>query len=306
LTTPDTVTPSAPPPPTPPPSALQEIGVNLIDHPGLWLDEAIGELAIALKTFLPNLLGGIALFLFGWLMAFAVRWLVMRFGKGLDAILAVVHRWTGQEVSQPRWSVSALVANVAFWLILAYAVSAAAEQMGLITFSNWVLGLLGYLPSVLISLFILLIGYLVAGGVRNLIMAVAETSGFQHGLTLGHLSAGLIMAFTLLLSLSQLGLDVTLFTSIITLAAAALFASVAVAFGIGAADAVRNVLASHYVRKAYRTGQRVRIDDLQGEILELTQIAVLVGTDEGEAWIPARHFLEKVAVVLEEPEGDRA
>ena len=306
MSTPETAATSAPTPPTPPPSALQEIGVNLIDHPGLWLDEAIGGLTVALKTFLPNLLGAIALLLLGWLLAFVVRWLVMRFGKGLDAILAALNRWTGQGVSQPRWSVSALVANIAFWLILAYTVSAAAEQLGLITFANWVLGLLGYLPSVLISLFILFIGYLVAGGVRNLIMAIAETNGFQHGLTLGHLSAGLIMAFTLLLGLSQLGLDVSLFASIITLAAGALFVGVAVAFGIGAADSVRNVLASHYVRKAYRTGQRVRIDGVQGEILELTQIAVLVGTEEGEAWVPAQHFLDRVALILEETEGERA
>jgi hypothetical protein len=294
------------PQPEPPPSALEEVGVNLIDQPALWFDQAINELIITLKTFLPNLLGGIALLLIGWLVAFVVRWLIMRFGKGLDAILAVVNRWTGHAVSQPRWSVSALVANFAFWMILTYAVSAAAEQIGLNTFATWVLGLLGYLPGLLISLFILFIGYLVAGGVRNLILAVAESSGFQHGLTLGHLAAGLIMAFTLLLSLSQLGLDVTLFTSIITLAAAALFASGALAFGIGAADAVRNVLASHYVRKAFQPGQRVRIEELQGEILELTQVAVLVGTEEGEAWVPARQFLDKVTMILDDEEGGHA
>ncbi|WP_078121354.1 mechanosensitive ion channel family protein [Thiosocius teredinicola] len=290
------------PPPEPPPSALQEVGVNLIDQPALWLDQAINGLTTALKIFLPNLLGGIALLLLGWLVAFLARWLIMRFGKGLDAILAVVHRWTGQEVSQPRWSVSTFVATITFWMIFVYAVSAAAEQIGLDTFATWVLSLLGYLPSLLISLFILFIGYLVAGGVRNLILAVAESNGFQHGLTLGHLSAGLIMAFTLLLGLSQLGLDVTLFANIITLAAAALFISVALAFGIGAADAVRNVLASHYVRKAFQPGQHVRIESLQGEILELTQIAVLVGTEEGEAWVPARQFLDKVTLILEDEE----
>jgi hypothetical protein len=302
---PDTA-PPAPPQPEPPPSALQEVGVNLIDQPAHWFDEAINELLINLKTFLPNLLGGIALLLFGWLMAFVARWLIMRFGKGLDAILAVLSRWTGHEVSQSRWSVSALVANFAFWMIFAYAVSAAAEQIGLNTFASWVLGLLGYLPGLLISLFILFIGYLVSGGVRNLILAVAESNGFQHGLTLGHLSVGLIMAFTLLLSLSQLGLDVTLFTSIITLAAAALFASGALAFGIGAADAVRNVLASHYVRKAFQPGQHVRIEQLEGEILELTQVAVLVGTDEGEAWIPARQFLDKVTLILDDEDESHA
>ncbi|MGB5298978.1 MAG: hypothetical protein WBM52_11535 [Thiogranum sp.] len=279
--------------------------MNLIDDPGLWLEYALEDLILVLKTFLPNLLGALALLLIGWLAAFVVRWLIHRFGKGLDAILAVIHRWLGQEVTRPRWSVSNLVANVAFWITLAYTVSAAAEQLGLITFANWVLGLLGYLPRVLISAFILFIGYLISNGVRNVIVAVADSNNFQHGLSLGHLASGLILAFTLLLGLAQLGLDVAVFANIILLAAAALFGSAALAFGIGAGDAVRNIMASHYVRKAYRPGQKVRMQGLEGEILELTQVAVIVETGEGEASIPAQHFLENVALVVEEQESER-
>jgi len=297
--------PSLATPATPPSSPLKEIGVNLIDDPGLWLEYALQDLILVLKTFLPNLLGALALLLIGWLAAFVVRWLIHRFGKGLDAILAVIHRWLGQEVTRPRWSVSNLVANVAFWITLAYTVSAAAEQLGLITFANWVLGLLGYLPRVLISAFILFIGYLISNGVRNVIVAVADSNNFQHGLSLGHLASGLILAFTLLLGLAQLGLDVAVFANIILLAAAALFGSAALAFGIGAGDAVRNIMASHYVRKAYRPGQKVRMQGLEGEILELTQVAVIVETGEGEASIPAQHFLENVALVVEEQESER-
>ena len=280
--------------------------MNILDNPGLWLEEALEELIVALKTFLPNLLEALALLVVGWVVAFVLRWLIHRFGKGLDAILAVIHRWLGQEVTRPRWSVSILAGNIMFWITLAYTVSAAAEQLGLITFANWVLGLLGYLPRVLISAFILFIGYLVSSGVRNIVMAVADASGFQHGLSLGHLASGLILAFTLLLGLAQLGLDITVFAYIIIVAATALFGSVALAFGIGAGDAVRNIMASHYVRKAFRTGQRVRIQGLEGEIVELTQVAVIVESGEGAAWIPARQFLEHIALVVEEEESERA
>jgi hypothetical protein len=289
------------PPTTPPSSPLKEIGVNLIDNPGQWLEEALRELTLALKTFLPHLLEALALLIIGWLAAFIVRWLVNRFGKGLDAIMSVVHRWLGQEVTRPRWSITTLVGNVAFWITLAYTVSAAAEQIGLITFANWVLELLGYLPRVLISIFILFIGYLISSGIRNMIVALADASDFQHGLSLGHLVAGLILAFALLL-----GLDVSLFANIIILAVAALFGSAAVAFGIGAADAVRNVMASHYVRKTYRNGLRVRVQGTEGEILEMTPVAVILETAEGEAMIPARHFLESVSLVVEEQESGRA
>jgi small-conductance mechanosensitive channel len=289
----------ATPSPEPSPSPLREIGVNLIDNPGLWMEEAVAELTLAVKTFLPNLIGALALLLIGWAAAFVVRWLVHRFGKGLDAIIAVVHRWLGQKVTRPRWSVSTLAGNALFWITLAYGVSASAEQLGLITFANWILGLLGFLPSVLIGAFILFVGYLISNGVRIMIVAVSESSGVHHGASLARLTSGLILAFTLLLALDQLGLDVELFADIIVLAAAALFGSVALAFGIGAGDAVRNVIALHYVRKAYQTGQKVRMQGLEGEILEMTQVAVIVETAEGEAWIPARHFLEAVTLSVE-------
>lgn len=293
-------------PATPPSTPFKEIGANLIDNPGLWLEEALKELTVTITTFLPNLLSALVILLIGWIGAFVLRWLIHRFGKGLDAILAIINRWLGQETSRPRWSFSNLVGNIVFWITIAYAVSAATEQLGLITLANWVLGLLGYLPRVLISVFILLIGYLISSGVRNIIVSVADSNNFQHGPALGQLASGLILAFTLLLGLAQLGLDVTVFANIITLAAAALLGSAALAFGIGAGDAVRNVMASHYVRKAYHPGQRVRLLELEGEILEMTQVDVIIETSEGEARIPARHFLENVTLIIQEDENERA
>lgn len=307
MTAPTTTEPSPPAPPEPaPPPPLKDLGANLIENPGLWLEQTLKELTDAVITFLPALLGAVALFLIGWLGAFILRWLIHRFGKGMDALMNVVHRWLGQKTTRPRWSMSKLVGNVSFWITLVYVFSAVAAQLGLDTLSNWILGLLGYLPRVMISIFILLIGYLISEGLREFIVSVADSSGYQHGVTLGHLASGLVLAFTLLLGLAQLGLDVTVFANIITLAAAALFGSVALAFGIGAGDSVRNVMASHYVRKSYRQGQRVRILDIEGEVLDMTQVDVIVETQDGEARIPARHFLENATLIMYVEESERA
>ena len=292
-----------PPAPVQPPP-LKEIGADLLENPALWFEQLVTELSDTLITLLPNVLIALAIVLVGWMGAFVLRWLIHRFGKGLDAIMNVMHRWLGHKVTRPRWSISALVGDIAFWIMLVWVLSAAAQQLGLVTLANWILGLLGYLPRVLISIFILFIGYLVSEGVRNFIVSMAESAGYRHGLTIGYLASGLVLAFTLLLSLAQLGLDVTVFSNIITLAAAALFASIALAFGIGAGDSVRNVMASHYVRKAYREGQRLRILDIEGEIVELTQVDVLIETRDGEARIPARYFMEHVAQIIDEE--DRA
>ena len=76
----------------------------------------------------------------------------------------------------------------------------------------------------------------------------------------------------------------------------------ALAFGLGAHNTVSNIIAAHYVRKAYRVGDSVRIGKQQGRIIEITQIAVLLDTDEGRVMVPTRQFNEEVSVLL--PSGD--
>jgi small-conductance mechanosensitive channel len=290
---------------TPPPSPFKEIGPDLISDPGLWLEESLRQIWSAVQTFMPLMLGALATLLVGWLAAFMLRGLIQRFGKGLDAIMAMVQRSMGHEVSRSRWSVSRLVGDIAFWITIAFAISAAAEQIGLVLFSNWVLSLLGYLPRVLISLFILLIGYLISRGVRDLVIDATTTVGYRYGGYLAQLVAGLILAFTALLALSQLGLDVSLFETIIIGALAGLFFGIALAFGLGSADSVRNVMASHYVRRFYRTGQRVEINGLEGVIVDMTAVDIVIETADGDARVPARVFLESV-IRVNTSEAERA
>jgi hypothetical protein len=279
---------------------------DAIDSPRAWLNELLAQAAGALTQYLPSLLGAIGILLLGWLVAWLLRWSILRFGKGFDALLAALQRRTGREPVGFRWPFSRVLANLAFWMALLYAVIGASETLGLPALANWLRQMIGYLPRILISGLILFIGYLFSAGIRDLIVTLAESAGFRHALQLGRLVAGLIIAFTLLLALEQLGLDVTLFEIVIVLAAGAAFLSAAVAFGIGAADAVRNIMAIHYVRQLYRPGQLVRVEEVEGEILELTPVAVVIDTESGSAVVPARLFLEQVSLIQDEEDEDRA
>jgi small-conductance mechanosensitive channel len=277
---------------------------DAIESPRAWLEQLLQQAGSAITEYLPSLLGALGILLLGWLVAGVLRWLVLRFGKGLDALLAALQRRTGREPVGFRWAFSHIVASLAFWMALLYAVIGASETLGLPALASWLRELIGYLPRILISGLILFIGYLLSAGIRDVIVTLATSAGFQHALSLGRLVAGLVVAFTLLLALAQLGLDVTLFENIITIAAGAIFGSAALAFGIGAGDSVRNIMAAHYVRKTYQTGQRVRVQGFEGEILELTPVAVVVETDEGSAVVPARVFLEQVALVRDEEDEE--
>jgi small-conductance mechanosensitive channel len=274
--------------------------MDFLDNPAGWLRDQLGAFLQGLSDLLPSLIGALAILAAGWLAAFVVRVLVIRFGRGLDALLAAVQRRTGHAGLRLRFPISRLAAALAFWLIILFTLIGAARVLGLEGLAGWLRDLTSYVPRLLVAAAVLGIGYLLSGMVRDAAAAMTESGDFRHAPSLGRALGALIFVFALLLALSQLGFDVTLFTNIVTIAAAAVFGAAALAFGLGAGDSVRNIMAAHYLRKTYRPGQRIRLEEIEGAILELTAVSVIMETAEGAVVIPARRFNEHAAVILDE------
>jgi small-conductance mechanosensitive channel len=274
--------------------------MDFLDNPAGWLRDQLGAFLQGLSDLLPSLIGALAILAAGWLAAFVVRVLVIRFGRGLDALLAAVQRRTGHAGLRLRFPISRLAAALAFWLIILFTLIGAARVLGLEGVAGWLRDLTSYVPRLLVAAAVLGIGYLLSGMVRDAAAAMTESGDFRHAPSLGRALGALIFVFALLLALSQLGFDVTLFTNIVTIAAAAVFGAAALAFGLGAGDSVRNIMAAHYLRKTYRPGQRIRLEEIEGAILELTAVSVIMETAEGAVVIPARRFNEHAAVILDE------
>ena len=79
---------------------------------------------------------------------------------------------------------------------------------------------------------------------------------------------------------------------------------IALAFAIGCAPIVGNLVASHYAAKQLSTGQTARVSDHSGVITQITSAFVVLQTDQGEVLIPARKFLEEASVIAgPAPEG---
>jgi small-conductance mechanosensitive channel len=53
---------------------------------------------------------------------------------------------------------------------------------------------------------------------------------------------------------------------------------------------VTHILAAHYVRQLYEVGQYVRVDEVEGRIVRITQTAVILHSDEGQVVVPASTF----------------
>lgn len=261
------------------------------------LIDSFNELVHTVSNYLPNLVSAITLLVIGLIVAYVARWILIRLSTGLDRI---VHAIGIRSVPILRdWPFGVIIAWIIYWLIILFFLTAAVDSLGLPGLANWLEKLINKLPVLLVAGLCVVSGVMLGNYVRHRIQASANASGMRQAEMLGSTLKVIIVIFAVITGLGQLGLDVSLFEQILVIITAAVVASIALAFGLGAGPSLSNVISGRYVRKTYEVGQRININNFEGEILELLPTGVVLDTNVGRTFIPARMFDENASVLLD-------
>lgn len=260
------------------------------------------ELIEATAVLLPNLLGAALILLTGWAVAWLLRLLILRLGSGLDRMFELAKRHTGQRSVELRWPLSRITAYSVYWLVIVFFLTAAANLLGLPGVTELFSAVLFYLPVLILTAAVLLIVYLVSGFIGDLAARSARRADLAKAAGLGRLTRMLIVVVASIIAIGHLGIDTTLPIYIVTVLAATSLGGVAIAFGMGAAGEVQNIIASQRVRRHYNEGQRIRIGDIEGNIVVITREAIVIDAKEGRTHVPARLLSESVSVLLDDDE----
>jgi hypothetical protein len=216
----------------------QLAAVEVADSLQQGLDEFIG--------FLPRLIGFLIILFIGWLIARAVKAVLVKALEGVGVDRALAGGSAGPYVDRvlPDARVSEIIGTIAFWFIFLGALAIAVSQLGIGALDNFLQAIAAYLPNVVVAILI----FVVAG-----VLATAA-SGFVSR-TFGESATGkiagvgapiLIMGIATFMILDQLRIAPTIveITYIALLGSVALGA--ALAFGLGGRDAAARLLDDSY------------------------------------------------------------
>lgn len=270
----------------------------------VWTDRLLDSVAVLLQRmaeYLPQLLAALALLFAGWILARLFKSLTVRLAAGADRLWhRLILRGGLPEAATTRRPSSEVIGKLVFWLVMLFFLTAAADVMGIKVFAQWLSGVVTYLPILLAGGLILLGGALIANLARDLSETAAASAGLAQSEFLGRAVQIAILGVAVLIGAEQIGIQVTFLVSLFTAVIAALFGGAALAFGLGARGYVRNLIAARGLRQRYDVGQRIRLADREGAIVEISATAMVVQTEEGETRIPAGLFDDQIAVLLDE------
>jgi hypothetical protein len=210
-----------------------------------------------LWLFVPSLFGSLVILFAGYLLAKLLekgtaRLLRrLRFNELLErgGVTQAVER-SGTHLNPAR-----VIANLVFWFAMFAVLLVAANALGFDSLANVFSELVGYIPSVIAAIVIVILGIVLGRFVGGVIMASA--GGLHGGPTLSRVGRIGIIVIAVFMALQQLGIA----TDIVTTAFAILFGAVALAlalsFGLGNRELAGEITREWYQR--YRA-ERESID----------------------------------------------
>jgi hypothetical protein len=204
------------------------------------LDEFVG--------FLPRLVGFLIILLIGWLIARAIKAVVVKALHGVGVDCALQSGSAGPYVDRvlPDARVSEIVGTIAFWFVFLGALAIAVSQLGIGALDNFLQAIAAYLPNVVVAILI----FVAAGALASAVSALlARTAGdTATGKIAGVAAPILIMGIATFMILDQLQIA----PAIVEITYIALLGSVALgaalAFGLGGRDAAGRLLEETYTQ----------------------------------------------------------
>ena len=110
------------------------------------------------------------------------------------------------------------------------------------------------------------------------------------------------MVFTIILALSQLGIQ----TDLLTIAASALVIAItlalALAFGFGSRDLARNIMAGYHAKETFQEGQQLSARGHSGQLMSIGTVKSVIKTEDGLVSLPNSVLTDEEVTVLESGE----
>jgi len=261
------------------------------------LNQILFDFKVSFLAFLPKFIFALIVFLIGYLIARLVQFLTKRFIKGTNRFITnekIKKHLQRKHLEQS----SVFIGKTLYWIIIIIFITISSEIMGIPVVTAWLSGIVQYLPNIFAAVIIVFIGIIGGRITADIILSATIKSGISYGGVLSKIAQYTILLITILIAIDQIGIDITLVTIEISIILASLLFGAALSFGLGAKTSVSNILASYYIHSTYQEGNIIKINNIEGKIIQISTTAVILDTPEGQVSIPAKEFNEQTSVLI--------
>lgn len=204
------------------------------------LTTTVNSVLYSVANFVPRFVSGLIVLLIGIILATFLKQVLLELFKFIK--LESILKKYGIPESKEGINWSNILSELVRWFIIVLFLVPTADVWGLGKFTDILNNLLLYLPNVFIAVLLLLVGFVVAKLVHDLLRASVHGLSPNASKTLAMVGRWAVLVFVGLVALNQLGIASDLIRILFTGFVAMLAIAGGLAFGLGGQDTARELL----------------------------------------------------------------
>ena len=201
--------------------------------------------------FLPKLVMALIVFGLGFLVARFIKQLVVKLLSKINFASWVKNTPLEDYFSNTQVLNRAdnILGNIAYWLVLLFSLYMSALVLGFVSLANILEQVFGYIPNLLTALVVFVIGVVLAGLVESVVKSTTRSFDPSSAILMGKLASYVVIALTLLIVLSELGIAREFIMIMFVGLVSAFALAFGLAVGLGGQYVVKDILASWYQKR---------------------------------------------------------
>lgn len=193
-----------------------------------------------------------------------------------------------------------ILALVKLTLILVLVVLG-SEIVGLKSISKELSNLLNYIPRVVASLALLLLGLYASSSISKSLFTLLDSLNLSGSRLISRIAGFLVLFIISLIAIELLGIDTSIITNNLSIILGSFMICVAIAIGLGSVEIVKRILFGFYFKKNFKLGQEIRFEDLSGKIIRMDNISIVLQQDGSTVVVPIKDLVDTRIQIINTP-----
>lgn len=193
-----------------------------------------------------------------------------------------------------------ILALVKLTLILVLVVLG-SEIVGLKSISKELSNLLNYIPRVVASLALLLLGLYASSSISKTLFTLLDSLNLSGSRLISRIAGFLVLFIISLIAIELLGIDTRIITNNLSIILGSFMICVAIAIGLGSVEIVKRILFGFYFKKNFKLGQEIRFEDLSGKIVRMDNISIVLQQDGSTVVVPIKDLVDTRIQIINTP-----
>lgn len=200
--------------------------------------EPVRTMLAQIGNFVSSLVLVVLILLVGWIISSSLKNIIIRVLKLLKLDELADRIKVGEFLTKGgiKYTLSELIGIICYWLLILITFVVAINAVGLTVAADLLNRIVLYIPNIIISIFILILGMFVASFLASIVQTASTNAGIGQSKFLGKLVEAVVIIFVIAMALEQLNIGKSVVGLAVNIILASLGLAIALAFGLGCRD----------------------------------------------------------------------